>query len=78
MNNYGPISNKATTSNLVILIIGRLHNIFVVFTVLLLTTNISLALGFDVNKNVPKDEESFFKIEDDKIRANCNFRNVCE
>jgi CRISPR/Cas system-associated exonuclease Cas4 (RecB family) len=35
------------------------------------------SLLFDVDNNVPKDEESFLKIEDDKIRDRCNFRNVC-
>ena len=35
------------------------------------------SLLFDVDDNVPKDEESFVKIEDDKIRARCNFQKVC-
>ncbi len=36
------------------------------------------SLLFDIDDNVPKDEESFVKIEDDKIRDRCNFRKVCE
>lgn len=36
------------------------------------------SLLFNVDDNVPKDEESFLKIEDNKIRNSCNFRKVCE
>jgi hypothetical protein len=36
------------------------------------------SLLFDMDKNVPKDEEAFVKIEDDKIRDSCNFQKVCE
>jgi hypothetical protein len=32
----------------------------------------------DVGENVPKEEDSFLKVEDDKIRADCNFRKVCD
>jgi len=35
------------------------------------------SLLLDVGDNVPKDEESFLKIEDESIRAGCNFRKVC-
>ena len=31
----------------------------------------------DVDDNVPKDEESFVKIEDERIQAGCNFQKVC-
>jgi hypothetical protein len=33
---------------------------------------------FDVGENVPKDEKSFLKIEDERILAGCNFRKVCD
>ena len=36
------------------------------------------SLLVDVGENIPKDEEDFLKVEDDKIRAGCNFRKVCE
>jgi hypothetical protein len=32
----------------------------------------------DVDNNVPKEEESFQKVEDEKIRKDCNFRKVCD
>ena len=32
----------------------------------------------DVGENLPKDEGAFQKVEDDKIRASCNFRKVCD
>ena len=31
-----------------------------------------------VGDNVPKDEEAFQKVEDDRIRDRCNFRKVCD
>jgi CRISPR/Cas system-associated exonuclease Cas4 (RecB family) len=31
----------------------------------------------DVDANLPKDEEAFSKVEDDRIRAGCNFKKVC-
>jgi hypothetical protein len=31
----------------------------------------------DVENNVPKEETSFKKVDDDKIRERCNFRKVC-
>jgi hypothetical protein len=30
-----------------------------------------------VENNVPKDEEAFQKVEDERVRADCNFRKVC-
>jgi CRISPR/Cas system-associated exonuclease Cas4 (RecB family) len=36
------------------------------------------SLLVDVGNNVPKEEDAFLKVEDEKIRANCNFRKVCE
>jgi hypothetical protein len=35
------------------------------------------SLLIDVHDNVPKDEEAFSKVEDDRIRASCNFQKVC-
>jgi CRISPR/Cas system-associated exonuclease Cas4 (RecB family) len=35
------------------------------------------SLLVDVNENTPKDEKAFSKIEDERIRAGCNFRKVC-
>ena len=32
------------------------------------------SLLVDVDENVPKEEEAFQKVEDDKIRASCNFQ----
>ena len=31
----------------------------------------------DVDNNVPKEEEAFQKVEDDRIRSSCNFKKVC-
>jgi hypothetical protein len=31
----------------------------------------------DVEKNIPKQEAFFKKVDDDKIRDKCNFRKVC-
>ena len=36
------------------------------------------SLLVDVIENVPKDEEAFQKVEDERIRADCNFRKVCD
>jgi len=33
--------------------------------------------SLDEDDNVPKDEEAFVKIEDERIRARCNFRKIC-
>jgi hypothetical protein len=35
------------------------------------------SLLVDVNENVPKDEDAFLKVKDERVRASCNFRNVC-
>ena len=36
------------------------------------------SLLVDVSENVPKDEEAFQKVEDERVRASCNFRKVCD
>jgi len=36
------------------------------------------SLLVDVGENVPKDEEAFQKVEDDRVKAECKFRKVCE
>ena len=36
------------------------------------------SLLVDVDENVPKDEDAFQKVEDDRVCADCNFRKVCE
>jgi len=36
------------------------------------------SLLVDVDENVPKEEGAFQKVEDERIRTNCNFRKVCE
>jgi hypothetical protein len=36
------------------------------------------SLLVNAGENVPKDEEAFEKVEDERVRANCNFRKVCE
>jgi len=35
------------------------------------------SLLVDVGENVPKEEEAFLKVEDERVRAGCNFRKVC-
>ena len=35
------------------------------------------SLLIDVKNNTPKEEDKFPKVEDEKIRANCNFKKVC-
>ena len=35
------------------------------------------SLLVDEGNNVPKDEDSFKKVGDDKIRDKCNFQKVC-
>ncbi len=35
------------------------------------------SLLVDADNNVPKEEGSFQKVEDEKVRAGCNFRKVC-
>jgi len=36
------------------------------------------SLLVDVGENVPKDKEAFLKVEDERVRADCNFRKVCD
>ena len=36
------------------------------------------SLLVDVDDNVPKGEEAFHKVEDERVRADCNFRKVCD
>ena len=35
------------------------------------------SLLVDVGKNVPKAKGAFQKVEDERVRASCNFRKVC-
>lgn len=35
------------------------------------------SLLVDVGENLPKDEEAFLKVEDERVRKSCNFRKVC-
>ena len=36
------------------------------------------SLLVDVGENMPKEEGAFQKVEDERVRSNCNFRKVCE
>jgi hypothetical protein len=36
------------------------------------------SLLVDVGENVPREEGLFRKVEDEKVRASCNFRKVCD
>src|SRR5210317_1303509 len=36
------------------------------------------SLLVDVGENVPKEEGAFQKVEDERVRASCNFRKVCD
>jgi CRISPR/Cas system-associated exonuclease Cas4 (RecB family) len=36
------------------------------------------SLLVDAENNVPKEEKSFQKVEDERMKANCNFRKVCD
>ena len=36
------------------------------------------SLLVDVDENVPKEEEAFLKVEDERVRESCNFRKVCD
>jgi len=36
------------------------------------------SLLVDVGENMPKEEGAFQQVEDDRVRADCNFRKVCE
>ena len=35
------------------------------------------SLLINIGKNVPKEEDEFQKVEDERVRAGCNFRKVC-
>ena len=35
------------------------------------------SLLVDVGENVPKEEDAFLKVEDERVKADCNFRKVC-
>jgi CRISPR/Cas system-associated exonuclease Cas4 (RecB family) len=35
------------------------------------------SLLVDVGENMPKEEGAFQKVEDERVRADCNFRKVC-
>ena len=36
------------------------------------------SLLVDAEGNVPKGEPAFLKVEDERVRADCNFRRVCD
>jgi len=36
------------------------------------------ALLADVRENVPKEAEAFQKVEDERVKVDCNFRKVCD
>ncbi len=36
------------------------------------------SLLVDADGNVPKNEEAYQKVEDERVRVSCNFRKVCE
>ncbi len=36
------------------------------------------SLLVDVEKNIPKEEQFFEKVEDERIRNRCNFKKVCD
>jgi hypothetical protein len=35
------------------------------------------SLLVDADENVPKEEAAFQKVEDERVKASCNFRKVC-
>jgi phage-related protein len=35
------------------------------------------SLLVDVGENVPNEEEAFQKVEDERVKGDCNFRKVC-
>jgi len=35
------------------------------------------SLLVDLGENVPKEEDAFLRVEDEGVRADCNFRKVC-
>ena len=36
------------------------------------------SLLLNVGENVAKDEDAFLKVEDERVKADCNFRKVCD
>ena len=32
----------------------------------------------DVRENVPKEEDAFLKVEDERVKAGCNFKKICD
>jgi hypothetical protein len=36
------------------------------------------SLLVDVSENVPKEEGAFQQVEDARVKADCNFRKVCD
>jgi CRISPR/Cas system-associated exonuclease Cas4 (RecB family) len=36
------------------------------------------SLLVDVGENIPKEEEAFLKVQDERTRTGCNFRKVCD
>jgi hypothetical protein len=36
------------------------------------------SLLVEVGENVPKEEDAFEKVEDERVRLDCNFRKVCD
>ena len=36
------------------------------------------SLLVDIENNIPKEEQSFKKVEDERTRSRCNFRKVCD
>ena len=36
------------------------------------------SLLVDVDNNIPKKEGEFKKVQDERVRASCNFRKVCD
>jgi hypothetical protein len=35
------------------------------------------SLLIDVGENIPREEAAFLKVEDERVKASCNFRKVC-
>ena len=35
------------------------------------------SLLVDVGENIPGEEAAFLKVEDERVKASCNFRKVC-
>jgi hypothetical protein len=36
------------------------------------------SLLLNVGENVAKDEDAFLKVEDERVKADCTFRKVCD